>query len=79
MTEETSQLAVNAKKLAAMLGLSERTIRQLDAGGKLPKPVKIGARSVRWPVAEIDAWLAAGAPDRATWNAMRGNRSAASP
>ena len=72
-------LAVGAEALGAMLGLSVRTIRQLDAAGKLPKPVTIGARSIRWPVAEIEVWLAAGAPDRVAWNAIRGKESAAVP
>lgn len=75
--DEMVALAVNAKQLAVMLALSERTIRQLDASGKLPKPVTIGLRSVRWPIDEIRDWLAADAPDRATWNAMRGHRCAA--
>ncbi len=72
-THHTEQLAVGAKQLGTMLGLSERTIRQLDAGGKLPRPVKIGARSVRWPVDEVRDWLAAGCPDRPSWEAIRKN------
>ena len=42
----------------------------MNAAGKLPKPIRLG-RSVRWPVFEIEAWLAAGAPDRETWEAMK--------
>lgn len=64
-------LAVDAKTLGAMLGLSLRTVRTLDASGKLPRPVKIGARSIRWPVCEIEDWLAAGAPDRRVWESLR--------
>lgn len=67
-------LAVDAKQLGAMLCLSTRTIRQLDVSGKLPKPVRIGARSVRWPVDELRAWLAAGAPNRVTWETIRKGR-----
>ena len=40
-----------------------------DAAGKLPAPIRIGGRVV-WRVAEIRAWLAAGAPDREAWAAM---------
>ena len=72
-TADIMPLAVGAKQLGTMLGLSERSIRQLDAGGKLPRPVTIGARSVRWPVAEIEDWLAHGAIDRAAWEAIRKN------
>ncbi len=70
-TAPTTRLAVNAKRLAAMLELSERTIRTMDAAGKLPKPIKLNGRSVRWSVAEIEAWLARGVPDRATWESIK--------
>ena len=71
--EAPAPLAVGAKRLAGMLGVSVRTVRLLDASGKLPRPVRIGAHSVRWPVAELEAWLAARAPDRATWETIRAN------
>jgi predicted DNA-binding transcriptional regulator AlpA len=50
-----------------------RTVRTWDAAGKLPAPVRIGGRVV-WRVSEIGAWLAAGAPDRETWAALRAAR-----
>lgn len=63
-------LAVDAKVLATMLGLSVRTIRAMDAAGKLPRPVRLG-HAVRWPLRIIEDWLDAGAPDRRTWQAMQ--------
>ena len=63
-------LAVDAERLARMLGVSLRHLRRLDASGKLPRPVKLG-RSVRWPVAEIEDWLADGSPDRAAWDDVK--------
>ena len=63
-------LALSASDLACNLGVSLRHIRRMDSSGKLPRPIKLGA-SVRWPVAEIEQWLAAGAPDRRTWQAMK--------
>ena len=66
-------LAVDAKQLASMLGVSLRAIRALDASGKLPRPVTIGMRSIRWPVSEIEGWLKAGAPDRSVWEALKRN------
>lgn len=59
-------LAVDARKLAQMLNSSVRVIRSWDAAGKLPTPVRIGGK-VLWNIAEIRAWLDAGAPDRETW------------
>ena len=68
-----SPFVVAAKALAVMLDSSERTIRTWDAAGKLPTPLRIGG-GVVWRVDEIRAWLEAGAPDRATWAAMRAKR-----
>ena len=62
-------IAVDAVGLAELLGLSVRTIRRLDACGKVPQPVKIGG-AVRWRREEIDAWLAAGCPDRDKWEIL---------
>ncbi|HET6575911.1 MAG TPA: helix-turn-helix domain-containing protein [Fimbriiglobus sp.] len=61
-------LVVDARRLAVLLGCGLRTVRTHDAAGKLPAPVRIGGRVV-WRVSEIRDWLAAGAPDRATWAA----------
>ena len=66
-------LVVGAKRLAKLLCCGLRTIRAHDAAGKLPRPVRIGGKVV-WVVDEIRAWLAAGAPDRETWEARRAAR-----
>jgi excisionase family DNA binding protein len=58
------------KELAAALGLAVRTVRKMNSSGKLPRPVRFG-RAVRWRVAEIQSWLAAGAPSRDRWEAKR--------
>ena len=63
-------MALSADGLARRLGVSLRHVRRMDTAGKLPKPIRLG-RSVRWPVLETEAWLAAGAPDRRTWDAMK--------
>ncbi|MEK6676612.1 MAG: hypothetical protein AABZ47_13290 [Planctomycetota bacterium] len=63
-------LAVDAKALAALIGISVRTVRTHDAGGKLPRGIKIGGRKV-WIVDEIKRWLVAGAPDRVAWEARK--------
>ena len=69
-----SPLVADAALLAKLLGLGLRTIRTHDAAGKLPRPIRIGGRVV-WDVEEIRAWLAAGAPDRKTWDARKAARS----
>jgi prophage regulatory protein len=66
-----SPLVVDARRLAKLLCAGVRTVRTWDAWGKLPAPIRIGGRKTVWLVAEIRAWLAAGAPDRATWEAHK--------
>ncbi|MFO0842096.1 MAG: hypothetical protein U0797_06795 [Gemmataceae bacterium] len=66
-------LVVDARRLARLLCCGLRTVRSWDAAGRLPAPIRIGGRVV-WRVAEVRAWLDAGAPDRAAWTAMRAAR-----
>ena len=63
-------LVADAKLLAQLLTCGIRTVRTLDASGKLPKAVRIGGR-VCWIVNEIREWIEAGAPDRDTWEARK--------
>ena len=63
-------LVVDARRLARLLCCGIRTVRTWDSAGKLPKPIRIGGRVV-WRVAEIRAWLAAGAPNRDVWEARK--------
>jgi len=62
--------AIDAKEVARLLSLSERTVRRLDQEGKLPRPVRIGG-SVRWRLEEIQAWLHSGCPERGRWETRR--------
>ncbi len=69
-SEATERLALSAAAVARLLGISERHTWALNSSGRLPKPIRLG-RAVRWPVDELRAWLAAGAPPRDRWEAMR--------
>lgn len=71
--EPARPLAVDAKRLAALLCCGVRTVRTWDAAGKLPAPCRISGR-VLWKLDEIRAWLDAGAPDRDQWAAIRDAR-----
>lgn len=62
----TEAVLIDAGKLAAVLGVSLRTIRSWDSSGRLPQPLRIG-RTVRWRSGEIERWMTAGAPRRADW------------
>ncbi len=73
-TNQTCQL-LSAKALGQMLSLSKRQIFRLDSCGKIgPAKLKIGG-SVRWRQDEVADWLAAGAVDRKTWEAMEGSKN----
>jgi len=64
-------IAISARQLSQLLGVSLRQVWRLNATGKLPCPVKIGG-SVRWNRAEvIRLFSEAGCPDRQTWEARK--------
>jgi excisionase family DNA binding protein len=60
MTSETKAL-LNADEVAAMLGISERTLWRLLSAGKVPEPVRFG-RSTRWRLADVKEWIEEGCP-----------------
>jgi len=64
---------LTAKAVGEMLSLSKRQVFRLNSCGKIPAPIRIGG-SVRWAQSTIDEWLAAGAPDRATFERMQERR-----
>lgn len=66
---QTSKL-LTAASVGQMLALSKRQIFRLNACGKIPKPIRIGG-AVRWAESTIATWLAAGAPDRKTFETIQ--------
>lgn len=66
----STSLLISAKQAAAMCGKSLRTWRTWDAAGWIPRPVRIG-KSTLWGVDELRAWVAAGCPRRAEWEARQ--------
>lgn len=60
------KLLVPAKQAAKMCGKSLRTWRSWDAGGLIPRPVRI-AHSTMWRVDELREWVTAGCPRREEW------------
>ena len=69
-TIKTQDRLLSAEAVGKMLSLSHRQIFRLNASGKIPGPVRVGG-AVRWSENAIAAWLAAGAPDRKTWQALK--------
>lgn len=73
IAEKQIQL-LTAKQLGTRLNLSKRQIFRLNSCGKLPAPIRIGG-SIRWAESTIAKWLAIGAPDRKTFEAIQQTRS----
>jgi len=70
-------LVATAAEVAKLLGISERHLWACHADGRLgPRPLAFG-RAKRWRVAEIHAWVAAGAPARDRWDAIQAETPAA--
>jgi predicted DNA-binding transcriptional regulator AlpA len=65
-----SPLLLRAADAAALCDTSLRTWRTWDVAGKTPQPIRIG-RSLRWRASELHAWIAAGCPDRSTWQILQ--------
>ena len=62
---------MTSPEIGRELRTSAKTISRMHDAGKLPRPVMVGARSLRWVRQTIVEWLAAGCPDRETFEANR--------
>ena len=62
MSTERIQL-IKIDEIMTMLSMGRRTVARLQAERKIPQPLRIGGRSLRWDLRVITAWVAAGTPD----------------
>lgn len=46
------------REVMARVGLARPTLYRMMQAGTFPKPIKVTSHAARWPVAEVDAWLA---------------------
>ena len=69
-THENKLILLTASELGELLGVARCTIWSWDSSGRIPRPVRIGG-CTRWRRSEIEAWVAAGAPGRETWEHRR--------
>ena len=62
-------ISVKARAAAAMIGVSYATLRRMIATPRFgPRARRLTGKSHVYIVAEIDAWLWAGAPPRDRWH-----------
>ena len=59
-------------ELGRELRLSAMSIRRMHDAGKLPRPVVVGSRSLRWVRQTIAQWLGSGCPDGDSFERMQG-------
>lgn len=57
MTVRAEQL-LTVEDLATMLRVEPSTVRQWARDGRLPEPMRLTERSLRWSPAAVNAWLA---------------------
>lgn len=64
-------LLYSREQLCEVLGgISRATLDRLQAAGKLPRPLRLGGQR-RWRAEEIRAWIGAGMPPAAEWEARQ--------
>src|SRR5262245_24308446 len=63
-------LLLRAAEAGVLCGRSLASWYRDNAAGRVPAPVRIGG-AVRWRRAELERWVEAGCPDRATWEKLR--------
>ena len=59
MAASTADRLLRLSEVQARTALGRSTIYRKMREGSFPKPLKIGARAVRWIESEIEAWKAA--------------------
>ncbi|MFH1731224.1 MAG: DNA-binding protein [Planctomycetota bacterium] len=67
-------ILIDAKRAAALCGVSARHWATLDSEGLIPAPVRLGRR-VLWRRAELGSWVAAGCPPRLRWQEKQEERA----
>ena len=53
----TTETLIPRREVEKMVGLSRSTIYDKMTKGEFPRPVRTGAKAVRWRASEITAWV----------------------
>lgn len=48
---------LDARDLRRLLGINAREIRRMVSSHDFPRPLRLGARRLRWKRSDIDAWI----------------------
>jgi predicted DNA-binding transcriptional regulator AlpA len=66
-TVNASPLLLKAEDAAGVLGMSRAEFYKLHSAAKVPRPLKLTGKLVRWRRDELAAWVTAGCPNREKW------------
>jgi len=69
-TNQHTEKLLSTRAVAQVLSLSPRTIHRFNSSGKIIKPLRISG-SLRYVQSELMAWIKAGMPCRADWEARK--------
>jgi len=58
--DPNGRLALSATEVARMLGIARSQIFKLVAAGRFPRPTRLGRRTPRWLVSDIERYLEGG-------------------
>ncbi len=58
MPLDNANVFLNVKQVAERLGVSTDSIWRWKRQGEFPKAVKLGGRTTRWRLADVEAWEA---------------------
>lgn len=65
-------LAVSAKQIATMVPFKIRSIRRMDASGRMPRGYIVGGKKV-WRISDLEQWVVLGFPDREKFEELTKN------
>ena len=52
----SEKMLLNAREVAALLGVHERSVRRWSMTGDFVRPIRLG-RLYRWPKAAVERWI----------------------
>lgn len=61
---QAEEQLLDVRAMAEMLRVSRRSVWAWSSSGRLPAPLRIGHRAVRWRLSDIRDWLERGCPRR---------------
>jgi predicted DNA-binding transcriptional regulator AlpA len=69
VTETVEPLLLPAEVAACLCGRSRASWWRDHAADRVPAPIRLGGRTL-WRAEELRQWVAAGCPERRTWEAL---------